>query len=275
VRGVGPLHERPDPGQVRSDGGLRGVSPQSVELPLVQERLRKPLGALPLLPAAPYPPRRRPLGEARRHGVQKRSSSQQRTGSGPMPAHPATLVPGTGSRLTLILLAMAVVAGPIGAQEGTGHFDLLLRGGRVLGGTGTPWFRADVGIRDGRIAAVGLLPHATADRVEDMTGRTISPGFMDPRSHAHENSRAPNLRDHTLRREGAPTLVAPGIATVVMNPVGGSPRPILSQGSTLERGGMGTNVPMMVGHGEVRGQVLPETVWKGTVAALSASSPDR
>ena len=168
---------------------------------------------------------------------------------------PLPLPPGTGPLLALLVLAVGI-AGPVGAQEGSSHFDLLLRGGRVLDGTGTPWFRADVGIRNGRIAAVGLLPGATADRVEDVTGRTITPGFIDIHSHADDNTRAPNIRDPDLRRKAAPNLVAQGITTVVVNHDGRSPWPIRDQRSTLEREGVGPNVLLMVGHGEVRRRVM-------------------
>ena len=170
---------------------------------------------------------------------------------------PLPLPPGTGPLLALLVLAVGI-AGPVGAQEGSPHFDLLLRGGRVLDGTGTPWFRADVGIRNGRIAAVGLLPGATADRVEDVTGRTITPGFIDIHSHADDNTRAPNIRDPDLRRKAAPNLVAQGITTVVVNHDGRSPWPIRDQRSTLERDGVGPNVLLMVGHGEVRRRIMGE-----------------
>jgi N-acyl-D-amino-acid deacylase len=65
-------------------------------------------------------------------------------------------------------------------------FDLLIRGGWVLDGTGAPALRADVGVRDGRIAAVGRLEAAAAGRVIEATGRYVLPGFID--THAHGDS---------------------------------------------------------------------------------------
>ncbi|HEY8368851.1 MAG TPA: D-aminoacylase [Thermodesulfobacteriota bacterium] len=62
--------------------------------------------------------------------------------------------------------------------------DLLIRGGRVVDGTGRPAFRADVAIEGGRIRAVGLLPQAEARRVIDATGRVVAPGFLDLHSHS-------------------------------------------------------------------------------------------
>lgn len=63
-------------------------------------------------------------------------------------------------------------------------FDLILRGGTVLDGTGAAAFTSDVAIENGRIAAVGQLPHSEARRTVDCTGLTVTPGFIDIHRHA-------------------------------------------------------------------------------------------
>jgi dihydroorotase/N-acyl-D-amino-acid deacylase len=80
------------------------------------------------------------------------------------------LMPGA---MVLGILAAAI---PCPAQS---SYDLLFRGGRVVDGTGAPWFAADVAVRDGRIAAIGRLEGASATRVVDATGLVIAPGFID------------------------------------------------------------------------------------------------
>jgi len=62
-------------------------------------------------------------------------------------------------------------------------FDLLLRNGRVVDGTGLPWFRADVGVIGDRIAAVGQLAKAEAKLVLDLADKVVCPGFVD--THVH------------------------------------------------------------------------------------------
>ncbi|MGH2369587.1 MAG: amidohydrolase family protein, partial [Chloroflexota bacterium] len=62
--------------------------------------------------------------------------------------------------------------------------DVLIRNGMVIDGTGSPWTRADVGVEDRRIVAVGNLEHAQAVRVIDAAGLAVSPGFIDCHSHS-------------------------------------------------------------------------------------------
>jgi N-acyl-D-amino-acid deacylase len=151
------------------------------------------------------------------------------------------------SVVALLLSAPA----PAQAQE---HFDVLLRGGQVIDGTGNPWFYAAVGVRDGRIVAVGPLEGATADRVVDATGKVVTPGFIDLHSHAGDGERSLGSDDPLDR--GAPNLVAQGATTLVVNQDGRSPWPLRDQRSSFENRGIGPNAALLVGHGAVRDRVM-------------------
>ncbi|MBT5695454.1 MAG: amidohydrolase family protein, partial [Gemmatimonadales bacterium] len=158
------------------------------------------------------------------------------------------------------LIALATAALPASAQD-TGPFDLLVTGGRVLDGTGNPWFRADIGVRDGRIVAVGDLSAAQATRTVDATGRYVSPGFIDIHSHADDGSSRigrNTIRTDSIHRKAAPNIVSQGVTSVVVNHDGRSPWPIRDQRALLESQGIGPNVMMMVGHGTVRGLVMED-----------------
>ena len=65
------------------------------------------------------------------------------------------------------------------ALNASEKFDLLLKGGRIVDGTGAPWYIADVGIREGRIAAIGRLRDVEARQALDVTGLVVAPGFVD------------------------------------------------------------------------------------------------
>jgi N-acyl-D-aspartate/D-glutamate deacylase len=178
----------------------------------------------------------------------------------------------TGTRFFLLALALLLPAARLTAQaeRGAGQaFDLLIRGGAVLDGTGNPSFRADVGIRDGRIVAVGRLDLASAGRVIDATGKVIAPGFIDIHSHADETSPGARgtLRDPDPRRRSAPNLVTQGITTVVVNQDGRSVWPIREQKATMERLGIGPNAILLVGHGEVRRRAMGDDFRRPATAA--------
>ena len=79
-------------------------------------------------------------------------------------------------------------------------YDLLIRNGRVVDGSGNPWFRADVGVKDGSIAAIGRI-EGKAERVIDAEGLYVSPGFIDVHCHADFTVLDPaNPRDFKLRQ---------------------------------------------------------------------------
>jgi N-acyl-D-amino-acid deacylase len=59
------------------------------------------------------------------------------------------------------------------------HFDLTIVGGRVVDGSGAPWYHADVGIQEGRITAIGRLGAVASARTIDVRGLTVAPGFID------------------------------------------------------------------------------------------------
>jgi N-acyl-D-aspartate/D-glutamate deacylase len=92
-----------------------------------------------------------------------------------------------------VALLSAAVRTQIAPQAGS--FDLLIRGGRIVDGTGNPWFAGDVGITNGRIAAVGRLAGASARRIIDATGLVVAPGFID----LHTHSDTPLLADGTAQ----------------------------------------------------------------------------
>lgn len=158
------------------------------------------------------------------------------------------------------------------AVQGCGgpSFDLVIRGGLLVDGTGAPAREADVGIRGDSIAAVGNLADARAVRVIDASGLVVAPGFIDMHSHS----------DFTLLVDGrALSKVTQGVTTELLGESGsagpalGPVRPELERtlaelGLTLdwttlgeyfqrlERQGMSVNVVSTVGSGQVRAAVV-------------------
>jgi len=134
------------------------------------------------------------------------------------------------------------------ASSQSAPFEILIRNGRLLDGTGNPWQAADIGIRGGRVTAVGRLGDAPAARVIDAGGLTVAPGFIDVHSHAGAGLAG------TLNEGRA--LVAQGITTVVLNPDGGGPIDLKAQRAGYQQRGVGVNVALYVPHGSIRRDVL-------------------
>jgi N-acyl-D-amino-acid deacylase len=170
---------------------------------------------------------------------------------------------------TLLLLALAPAAA---AQD----FDLLIRGGRIVDGTGSPWFVGDVAVRGGRIAALGRLEGKTARRVVEAAGLVVAPGFIDLHNHS----------DSTLLADGnAESMIRQGVTSMILGE-GGSAAPSGGkqegrpgrEGSAdfaeyfarLLKSGISTNVGTYVGSSQVWTFVRGPRAGPPTAAELDA-----
>ena len=140
-------------------------------------------------------------------------------------------------------------------------FDVLLRGGRVLDGTGAPATVADVGIRDGRIVEIGDLGTRTAADTVDATGQVVAPGFIDPHTRGREKLRDIPTADNLIRQ---------GITTIVDGNDGSSPLPVGAFLDSLAQWDVAPNVALLVGHGGVRRQVMGTASRPATPDELAA-----
>lgn len=133
---------------------------------------------------------------------------------------------------------------PAASAQGT----ILIRGGSLLDGTGSPARRADVRITGDRITAVAAsLAPLAGERVIDATGLTVSPGFIDLHSHADRGVQTTPMAESQVRQ---------GITTAVVGQDGGSALPIASFFEDIDRLHPGINYATMIGHGTVRSAVL-------------------
>jgi len=116
--------------------------------------------------------------------------------------------------LGLILVGCLVAGGARAAD-----YDLIIAGGRVVDGTGAPWFRADVGVKGGRIVAVGNLQKATAQRRVDATGKYVAPGFIDMLGQSELNLLVDNRVESKIRQGITTEITGEGSSAAPMSPV--------------------------------------------------------
>jgi N-acyl-D-amino-acid deacylase len=180
------------------------------------------------------------------------------------------------------LLLSIALAGATHSSSAAPAFDVLIRNGHVMDGTGSPWYSADIGIRDGRIAAIGRLHGATAKTTIDARSLLITPGFIDMLGQSELTILVePHLPSKifqgiTTEVTGEGNSVAPiSDQTIAADRVGYEHLKITPDWRTLaqyftrlERQGLGINLATYVGATSVRRMVLGDDDRAPTAAEL-------
>ncbi len=125
-------------------------------------------------------------------------------------------------------------------------FDLIIRHGKILDGTGNAWYYQDIGIKDGKIKSIGKLNEQAA-KVLDATGLIVSPGFIDV--HAH-------IESGIFDRPAAENYLYDGVTTVITGNCGSSADDVAVFFHQLDSMHTGINVASLVGHNTVRRLVM-------------------
>ena len=144
----------------------------------------------------------------------------------------------------VLFLAGRSHAGKAAVAEAS--YDLVITNARVVDGAGNPWFRADVGIKDGRIARVGRIAASEGRRAIDARGQILAPGFIDVHTHVEGIYEQPD----------AENFVRMGVTTLVTGNCGGS---AVNVGKFLDRTKetpIAVNLATLVGHNSVRRAVF-------------------
>ncbi len=137
------------------------------------------------------------------------------------------------------------------ACQGKQDFDLVILGGTLIDGTGAASFTADIGIKGDTIAFIGELKNDayTADQQINASSYTVSPGFIDPHTHAMDDL-SDSVKNANLN------YLMQGVTTVVTGSDGGSVLQIGEKLQEWENNGIGTNAAIMVGHRTIRQRIM-------------------
>ena len=149
--------------------------------------------------------------------------------------------------LAVAALASAAWAGLRAAQ--VAPYDLVLRNARIVDGTGSPWFRADIGIRGDTIARIAPSIDGLASRTIDVGQQVVAPGFIDIHSHAARGIFEIPTADNYVRQ---------GVTTLLAGPDGSSPVPVAPFLAKLQALHTSVNVGTFIGQGSIRSEVIGE-----------------
>ena len=145
-----------------------------------------------------------------------------------------------------VLAALAALA-IVGIGQAQGPYDVVIRNGRVLDGTGASWFRADIAIKGDTIVRIARTITEPATRVIDAAGAIVAPGFIDTHTHARRGlSQTPTAANY----------VRQGVTTVIEGPDGSSPVPIAPFFAELEKLPKSVNIGAFIGQGSIRSEVI-------------------
>jgi N-acyl-D-amino-acid deacylase len=167
------------------------------------------------------------------------------------------------------ILFLFLLSAPVAAQE----FDVVIHGGRVIDGCGTPWYFADLGIKDGKIVRIGRLKADEGKRAIDATGFVVAPGFIDMMGQ----TATPMLNNP----DTALNLLTQGITTINAGE-GVSAAPLAEEEArtagwrtmgeyfrVVETKGVPINVAQTIGHTQVRQIVLGDVDRRPSEAELA------
>ena len=141
----------------------------------------------------------------------------------------------------------------------TAPYDVVIRNGRIVDGSGNAWFRGDVAISGDTIVAIAPRIEGEAKRTIDANGSVVAPGFIDLHTHA---------RRGIFEVPTADNYILQGVTTIFEGPDGSSPLPIGEFLARVEKQGVAPNFATFVGHGSVRTKVMGSVDRAATPAEL-------
>ncbi len=148
---------------------------------------------------------------------------------------------------TAILLTASLPAAYSGvSSQANRPYALVITNARIVDGTGNPWFRGDIGIRNGRIDYIGKIDPREALRVLDAKGQIVAPGFIDVHTHVESIYSLP----------AAENFVRMGVTTLVTGNCGTSVTDVARFLGQLQQKPLAVNLATLVAHGSVRRKVM-------------------
>ncbi|MFC1564981.1 amidohydrolase family protein, partial [candidate division KSB1 bacterium] len=126
-------------------------------------------------------------------------------------------------------------------------YDYVIKNGKIVDGTGNPWYKADVGIKGDRIVKIGNISLGEGNKIIDAAGKIVCPGFIDMHSHAERQM----LQDPAVHN-----MITQGNTTIIGGNCGGSQLDLDRFFKAVERKGSSINMGSLIGHNTIRSRVM-------------------
>jgi N-acyl-D-amino-acid deacylase len=155
-------------------------------------------------------------------------------------------------RIGLLLAVAALISGLPGLSRVSGRqpqqpsYDLLLKNSRIVDGSGNPWYKADVAIKDGRIARIGRIDAAEARKTIDAHNQILAPGFIDVHTHVESIYTLPT----------AENFIRMGVTTLVTGNCGTSTTDVSEFLGRMKETPTAVNLATLIAHGSVRRKAM-------------------
>ncbi|RYF90346.1 MAG: D-aminoacylase [Chitinophagaceae bacterium] len=139
------------------------------------------------------------------------------------------------------------------------QYDVIIRNGKIINGTGNSWFKSDVAISNGKIVAIAAQLPGTASKTIDASGLVVAPGFIDVHTH---------IEGDELKTPTADNFIYDGVTTVIAGNCGASRVDIGKYLGWIDSLKLSVNVASLIGHNDVRKNVMGRANRDATPAEL-------
>jgi N-acyl-D-amino-acid deacylase len=151
------------------------------------------------------------------------------------------------NKIFILVSLLFILSLVLGFTTSLPDFDIVIKNGRIVDGTGNPWFEGDIGILGDRIKEIGRIPSERGKTVIDASGKIVTPGFIDIHSHGERQI----LIDRT-----AHNLITQGATTIIGGNCGGSPLDMEEFFIQFESKGAALNIGVLIGHNTIRRKIM-------------------